>query len=380
MFAYIDEAGHTGKNNSDITQPVFYYLCILTNQNIDITLKDDISFIKAKYGITELHGSELSDKIEYISKDILQILQKISPHFSISIVDKEYLSYTKLFDTLFDNVENKGARPHTYQFRPFRIMLLNNLCYITPIEVAYNFYQNCLFGSKEEDAITVLIETCDAILSRTFLLKDERSKELISDALIWAKNNPKEITAFNTRKIDRWRHLPHVVSFLPLMDMISRYSKKEKSPIRKIVHDEQQQIKKVISEIHALASDKKLPAILNLRENGSYDLTNIKESIFEIKDSKNSIGLQIVDFCLYLLTHSEYVAENRNDLMNSYALLDFIMPRGEVFDFTMESFKSESATMYKKIMEHEYSEEELQKGKDMIKIIEDNYRKQKGDT
>jgi len=31
-------------------------------------------------------------------------------------------------------------------------------------------------------------------------------------------------------------------------------------------------------------------------------------------------------------------------------------------------------------MEHEYSEEELQKGKDMIKIIEDNYRKQKGDT
>lgn len=285
-----------------------------------------------------------------------------------------------MFDTLFDNVENKGARHHTYQFRPFRIMLLNNLCYMTPIEVAHNFYKNCLLGSNEEEAIAVLIETCDTILARLNLLKDDRSKEIISDAITWARDNPKEITSFNTRKIDRWRHLPHVVSFLPLMDMISRYSKKEKSPILKIVHDEQQQIKKVITEIHSLASDKKLPALLSLRENGSYDLSNIKESIFEIKDSKNSIGLQIVDLCLYLLTHSEYVAKNRKKLPNSYAIIDFIRPRGEVFDFTMESFKSESANMYKKIMEHDYSEEELQKGKEIIDIIESNYRKQKGDT
>ena len=96
------------------------------------------------FNMEEIPLDILSDKIEYISKDILQILQKISPHFFISIVDKEYLSYTKLFDTLFDNVENKGAMPHTYQFRPFRIMLLNNLCYITPYKLLFYYSQTFL--------------------------------------------------------------------------------------------------------------------------------------------------------------------------------------------------------------------------------------------
>lgn len=71
-----------------------------------------------------------------------------------------------------------------------------------------------MFVCKNEDqAIRVLISTCNSILENIHQLQDERSKEIIGDALTWAIENPEAITTFNTRKIDRWRHLPHIVGF-----------------------------------------------------------------------------------------------------------------------------------------------------------------------
>jgi hypothetical protein len=91
------------------------------------------------------------------------------------------------------------------------------------------------------------------------------------------------------------------------MSMLSIYSQKHKSKINKIIHDEQQQVKKVITEIHRIASDPKTSPKWDLRENGYYDLLKIKETDFEIKDSVNSFGLQIVDICLYVKTHQGFI-------------------------------------------------------------------------
>ena len=35
MFAYIDEAGNTGKNNADLMQPVFSYMTLASKTNLD---------------------------------------------------------------------------------------------------------------------------------------------------------------------------------------------------------------------------------------------------------------------------------------------------------------------------------------------------------
>ena len=140
MFAYIDESGHTGKNISNGEQPTFFYLGLVTKSNLDILLKKEIDLLKKDYNIEEIHGAELGNKIEDISMVLINILKRVSPNFFLSIVEKKYLAYAKLFDTLFDNIENPGARYHTYQFRPFRLLLMNNFCFITPPDVAYKFY------------------------------------------------------------------------------------------------------------------------------------------------------------------------------------------------------------------------------------------------
>jgi hypothetical protein len=103
------------------------------------------------------------------------------------------MSYAKLYDILFDNIENKGARFQTYQIRELRLFLLSNLMEIVPVEVAHSFYEECLFAKSEEKAIEALKDSCDKILSNIHLAKDERTKHIISDAVIWAKNNPSKL-------------------------------------------------------------------------------------------------------------------------------------------------------------------------------------------
>ena len=374
MFAYIDEAGNTGKNNADLVQPVFSYMTLASKTNLDLDLDNTIRNIFIKYNISELHGAEQNGLIEFYARDILNLLRKNSVSFCTSIVEKVFLSYAKLYDTIFDNVENKGARFQTYQIRSLRLFMLSNLCGITPIKVAHNFYENCLFAKNEDQAIRVLISTCNSILENIHQLQDERSKEIIGDALTWAIDNPEAITTFNTRKIDRWRHLPHIVGFLPMMSMLSLYSRKHKSKINKIIHDEQQQVKKIISEIHRIASDPKTTNKWDLRENGFYELSKIKNTQFVIKDSTDSYGLQVVDICLYVIMHQEHILTYEYDLPNTKQLLDYIQEHNAPFLMTMDSSQLETKLLYKKIMNTQLTKEDMDRG---IKIVAEIERKHK---
>ncbi|MDR0316249.1 MAG: DUF3800 domain-containing protein [Treponema sp.] len=374
MFAFIDESGHTGKKISDTSQPNFFSLGIVSKYNPDILIMNDLSQLTNSIGVKELHGAELGPKIETISYEIYRMLQKLSPKFFLAEVDKKYLAYTKLYDTLFDNVENPAGRWHTYQMRPFRMLLLNNFITLVPLDIAYNFYENCLFASNEEQAIDVLKDTCDEILGLIDGSLDSRSRQLISDPLIWAKNNPKEITTYNAKKSDRWRHLPNVVTFLPMLNMFSRCAKSMNSKINKIVHDEQNQMKEIFIEIHKMAANIKGPGKLDLRENGYLHLKNIKESVFEMKESTNSPGLQIVDICLYLICHKDVILNNHSMNPGSAYLLMYIVTHGTAFDFTLNGFIRESNELQKKIAGLPLTDEELQKGQDIVNEMEDKWR------
>ncbi|MDR0374888.1 MAG: DUF3800 domain-containing protein [Treponema sp.] len=192
--------------------------------------------------------------------------------------------------------------------------------------------------------------TCKQILELSDNSLDERSRQLISDPLKWVINNPKDITTYNTRKVDRWRYLPNVVTFLPMLDMFARCAKSMNSRVNKIVHDEQNQMKKIFIEIHKLTSNKNVPEKWDLRENGYFYLKTIKESTFEMKTSSVSPGLQLVDICLYLICHKEIILQNKQINPNTAYLLMYIVTHGKSFDFTLNGFLRESNELHKKIM------------------------------
>lgn len=243
MIAYIDEAGHTGSTSFDSSQPYFYNLGIVSSKDLDVYSSGLITTLCKELKVAELHANEIRENYEEISKHFIKHFSAFDPYFAFCVVEKDYLAFAKLFDTIFDEYENYGARHHIYNMKFLRFLMMAKLAYITPIEVARVFYQECLFAKDSKKSIEILKIVCRTILTNTIHLPDIRSREIISDALSWAIDHPHEMTTYNERRDGRWRHLPNMVTFMPMLDMLARISKNEKSRIEKIVHDEQYQMK-----------------------------------------------------------------------------------------------------------------------------------------
>ena len=372
MFVFIDESGNSGQNMADKDSPFFYHLALLSKYNIDLDLNGRIKKLLKSHSLDELHGAEISNLLDELSPTILQELKDNNASFYYAEVEKSYLAYAKLYDTLFDNEENLGARWSAYQLRPLRLMLLCNFIGIVDEKIAIDFYKNCLIASSQQQANDYLERTCKLILSETYRLKDFRTKQIIEDALNGAKNFSSDITMFEKSKQDRWRHLPHIVSFLPMLNAISVYSRKHNSKVQRIIHDEQEQVQHVITEMHSIAAQAGARGVVwDLRENGSLDFKRIPEKSFEMKDSTKSYGIQITDVCLYILTHGEpdsFCEPHKYELYN-YINKHLI----DRFIFSKRMLYFEASLWYKKIMNSNLSQDQIEFGKYFVKKMDDKF-------
>lgn len=372
MFVFIDESGNSGQNMADKDSPFFYHLALLSKYNIDLDLNGRIKKLLKSHSLDELHGAKISNLLDELSPTILQELKDNNASFYYVEVEKSYLAYAKLYDTLFDNEENLGARWSAYQLRPLRLMLLCNFIGIVDEKIAIDFYKNCLIASSQQQANDYLNRTCKLILSETYRLKDFRTKQIIEDALNGAKNFSSDITMFEKSKQDRWRHLPHIVSFLPMLNAISVYSRKHNSKVQRIIHDEQEQIQHVITEIHSIAAQAGARGVVwDLRENGSLDFKRIPEKSFEMKDSTKSYGIQITDVCLYILTHGKpdsFCEPHKYELYNY--INEHLIER---FIFSKKMLYFEASLWYNKIMNSNLSQDQIEFGKDFVKKMDDKF-------
>lgn len=374
MFVYIDESGNTGQNIADKTAPFFYHLATISKYNLDLDLNKRIRTFLHNHNKSELHATTDFLLLEKLSAIILQILKENNVYFFYAEIEKSYLAYAKLYDTIFDNVENSGARWSSYQIRPLRLMLLSNLIGIVDENIAFDFYKNCLMAQSQQQANDYLRRTCKLILKETYKLKDLRSKQIIEDAINGAMSFSSDITMFENKKQNKWRHLPHIVSFFPMLNAISEYSKKNKSRVHRIIHDEQEQVQLVMAEIHEIAAKiGKNGNVLNLRENGKFDFTKIPEKTFEMKDSKKSFGIQITDICLYILSHKEpdvFCEPQKYELYN-YIQTHLV----DKFIFTKDMLLFETNILYNQIMNTYISEEQLKAGKQYVKKMDVDFYK-----
>lgn len=374
MFVFIDESGNSGKDMANKNCPIFYHLATLSKYNLDLDLNKRLRKFITDHSLNELHSAENPELLEELAPIILQELKDNNVSFYYAEVEKSYLAYAKLYDTIFDNVENPGVRWSAYQLRPLRLMLLCNLIGIVDEKIAIDFYQNCLIASSQKQADDYLKRTCKLILAETYRLRDFRTKQIIEDAINGAKYYSSDITMFEKSKQDRWRHLPHIVSFLPMLNAISVYSKKHNSKVQRIIHDEQLQVQQAITQMHEIAVQSgSTGKVWDLHENGSLDFTRIPEKSFEMKDSTKSYGIQITDVCLYILTHGEpdsYFEPNEYQLYNY--INNHLVDR---FIFSKKMLFIETSLWYNKIMNANLSIEQIEYGKQFVKKMDDDFYK-----
>jgi len=373
MFAFVDESGHTGANIRDEKQPTFFYLAIISRLNIGELVKERIQKICKEFDVDRIHASELGEKNELFAGEILKILKEFSPHFVIVEIEKKYLALAKAFDTLFDSGENLGARNHVYNFRALRLLLLFNFSLLIDEDLVYDFYDKCLFSESQQAANIELIRFCKELNSRIIGQFDKRSEEIIRDTLGWAIKNPDAITTYNARKDDRWRHLPNVVAFVPTMQVMAHLAKARHTRIIKIVHDEQIQMAKILEEAHQFSSFANAPNFIKFADNPTMLFKQLKGSKFEITSSKKNVGLQVVDFVLYNWKKKEHIISHRDENPDSYELLQYYSQHMNYFEFSYKQLQEECKAIINKISNLPLTEEQINRGKELISQIEKKY-------
>jgi hypothetical protein len=262
MWAYVDETGNTGNRIFDPHQPVFIAAALATKTNFDLVYGHDVARAAKKAGVAALHANQLgTGRIEPIARDLRRILRAAEARFVFSRIEKRYLAATKVYDTYFDQGENLAVPWSVYWLKPMKLMMTFKLAsYIITEDIAKIVWE-CLTSKSEFTSKKKFVEGASALFARCHLLPDARSREIVSEALQWAIENPENFTTHMESRTSRQGHSPNFVAFNHIMDRLEGFSKSWRRPIREVVHDEQDEFRKMLQEWHAMWSRPDLKGV-----------------------------------------------------------------------------------------------------------------------
>ncbi len=365
MYAFVDETGNTGKNLFDKAQPDFFTGALVTKSNFDVLHSRTLREICQRNGFDSLHSSVLGiEPIEQAAPEILSLLRSVDGRFVISRVEKKYLLATKVFDTFFDSGENPSASWHVYNFRFLRLVLCFKVATLLTEQISREFWA-MLMARTEKDARGRIPAICDSILARVPLLSDQRSRDLVTEALSWSRRHPEALDIFINRRQAKNGHMPNMVAFANLLDGLEHLSKRWKRPLKKIVHDRQSQFERSLAEWHRMfstASDEPIH-----RPGETVVLQKVAGSTFEVSASDNSPGIQVADLALWLFRQFLLRKPVQNGVL---AILKYMFRKGYFNDFSFNGVGSQLEKQYSEIMSNDISQRELEKGQQFLAEIE----------
>ena len=369
MYAFVDETGNTGSNIFDEAQPDFFTGALVTKANFDVLHEKTIRAICRRNGFDSLHSSALGfGPIEQAAPDILRLLKKGDARFFISRVEKRYLLATKVFDTFFDSGENPGASWVAYNIRPLKLILCFKVATLLTNEIAREFW-SMLMARNEKQARAKIPGICNSILERVPLLKDQRSREVVTETLAWSREHPEALDIFIARRQAKNGHMPNMVAFANLLDGLEGFSKRWKRPLKKIVHDRQSQFEGTLAEWHLMfstASDEPIH-----RPGETVVLQKVVGSTFELSSSDSSPGIQVADLVLWLFR--QFLA-GKDIPPGSAGILEYAFKKGYQSDFSFRGVGDQVEKKYAEIMAADIPPEAMEAGQRIL--AENEKRKQ----
>ena len=365
MYAFVDETGNTGKNLFDKAQPDFFTGALVTKSNFDVLHSRTLREICQRNGFDSLHSAVLGiEPIEQAAPEILSLLRSVDGRFVISRVEKKYLLATKVFDTFFDSGENPAASWHVYNFRFLKLVLSFKVATLLTEQISREFWA-MLMARTEKDARRRIPAICDSILARVPLLSDQRSRDLVTEALSWSRRHPEALDIFINRRQAKNGHMPNMVAFANLLDGLEHLSKRWKRPLKKILHDRQSQFERSLAEWHRMfstASDEPIH-----RPGESVVLQKVAGSTFEVSASDNSPGIQVADLALWIFRQFLLRKPVPKGVL---AILEYMFRKGYFNDFSFNGVGSQLEKQYSEIMSNDISQRELEKGQQFLAEIE----------
>lgn len=368
MYCYIDESGNSGNNLFDKNQPYYYTLCVSTPIDFNRICGRDMLRICERLGTEELHANELGlGRLDSIAGDLVKVLKKARASFQFCALEKKYVALTKLFDTVFDSEENKAVPTLAYNTYAFRMVLCIQMAEILEEETAQLFWDKCLM-KREAQATAAFKEVCRKMLENVHLVSDDRTRDIFDDVFRFGMDHPEYITHYTSSRKDTLNHSPNFVAFTLLLQLISERSKKMKREIGLVTHDYQNQFKDVFRFYFDIAQ-KSSPLNLPRSFTGPnrLDLSRLKNSNFDIVDSKGNWGLQLTDTILFLLKKK---FENESLENNLGKLVALVSSKTTENYFTFEASCLAASLEYHKIMNADFTPEQLERSTRFAQTLE----------
>ncbi len=301
MYAFIDESGNTGANLFDPAQPYFLTVAMTCPVDFDVEFGDEVRGIARESGFDYLHASEIgADAVDLIAPSVLELIERSQVRFHPVLVAKPDSALFQFFYALFDPGENPAASTLAYSVRVLRFALVLQLASIMELDDV-QLYWEAITSVRSPESELKIVQTIDKVLQRATNLTDVRAKQLIVETLTWARNNIGEFSFWSQKKKDHYRFLPNLYGLLPLFEGISHDAKDWESPVRKIIHDQQEQFGPNLHDWH-LVFRGVAPGTASMFGDTPVEFPDISKSKFELIDSRESPGLQIVDIVLWIFS------------------------------------------------------------------------------
>ncbi len=366
MFAFVDETGNTGQNLFDEDQPLFVTGALITKADFDLVYSAKVKQIAGNVGVGILHAKELGfSRIEPIAADVLKLLKNCDARFFLSRVEKRYLAATKIVDTIFDSGENLAVPWQIYNFRALRLILVFKVAGLLDEKLAKKFW-DCLMSRGRKQANELFIEVCDLLLARVANLPDARSREMIGEAVQWARDNPEAIHFYSDSDLSRYAHLPNLVAFTNLIDGLDRQSQAWARPVRLIRHDRQMQFKKNFEFVHEMVTNAS-PEPFYWAGGEKHVIQKVAGSTFVMSSSDASAGIQIVDILLWLAMRGFSAEPLPSDC---FRLMNYVVRRARMHDFSYHGVSKAVRDQYGERLSAPLPPDQLAKAKEILAKFE----------
>lgn len=365
MYFYVDESGNTGKNLFDPAQPSLYYGVLSSKVNLDILALPYLQNLRKRLKVERLHAVDLSnEKLALIVPEILSIHKKYGLTFDFYRIAKADHALICFFDQVFDQEVNPAVSWHTY-WTPLRYAMLLKLACLFDDDALKKAWA-ARIELDAEKAQSQLVELCQTIKDRVHFLPDERSRELITDALQWAQDHPDQIHYNAASKEDIAQIIPNLIGFQFVMFGIASRIVKNKNRVSNITVDQQAEFNKAQQTLQ----DFYLKFPRNFKtEMGpglpDFNLKGLATTPISFSPSLESAGLELVDIFLWAFKRHFEGKELPQELLS---LLRSKVHRGNRDEVSLQALSERWGKWFQQ--KREISEEDMKVAKEIMDMHE----------
>ena len=249
LHAYTDESGNTGLNIFDRQQPYFYTLTLLGRGDLDAEAQPYVEHCCAELGVPELHATDLGiGLLEKIAPKLSEFIYAAKPLFIITVVEKRHMAVMKFVDTVLDSGLNDAVSGFHYWLAPMRLRLALDIAGHMSRRSEREFWE-CYKRTDTESFRNVVGRVESSIAMR---MTDPRGRQLLVDALQWARANPDVLLAKRS-KLDA----PNLVAFSYIIDALHKMLDGTGLKVGKFVHDRQNEFIKSFEWMYELVTKYK---------------------------------------------------------------------------------------------------------------------------